>query len=291
MAYFMFVDESGQDHRDSPYEVLAGVAVHDTTLWDLICAIKRAERECFGTTYARGDERELKAKKLLTKKAFRLAAQLPPFLPPQRAELARASLTDGSEARRDRLTALGQAKIAFVEQVLDLAHAHEVRTFASIVKPDAPHPATRDFLRKDYRYLFERFFNFVNAQLAHERGVVVFDEIEKAQSHILVGQMSAYFLRTSTGQSRSRRVVPEPFFVHSDLTTGIMLADLVAYILANNVRLRRMSNPRREELDDLGEKVKRLQPPRTRTGGHWVGSFTFIQDLRTLSTDAGTGVP
>ncbi len=75
------------------------------------------------------------------------------------------------------------------------------------------HPATRDFLRKDYRYLFERFFNFVNAQLAHERGVVVFDEIEKAQSHILVGQMSAYFLRTSTGQSRSRRVVPEPFFV------------------------------------------------------------------------------
>jgi len=36
MAYFMFVDESGQDHRDSPYEVLAGVAVHDTKLWDLI---------------------------------------------------------------------------------------------------------------------------------------------------------------------------------------------------------------------------------------------------------------
>jgi len=70
-----------------------------------------------------------------------------------------------------------------------------------------------------------------------------------------------------------------------------MLADLVAYILANNVRLRRMSNPRREELDDLGEKVKRLQPPRTCTGGHWVGSFTFIQDLRTLSADAGTGVP
>ena len=291
MAYFMFVDESGQDHRDSPYEVLAGVAVHDTTLWDLICAIKRAERACFGTTYARGDERELKAKKLLTKKAFRLAAQLPPFPPPQRAELARASLTDGSEVRRDRLTALGQAKIAFVEQVLDLAHAHEVRTFASIVKPDAPHPATRDFLRKDYRYLFERFFNFVNAQLGHERGVVVFDEIEKAQSHILVGQMSAYFLRTSTGRSRSRRVVPEPFFVHSDLTTGIMLADMVAYILANNVRLRRMNSPRREELDDLGEKVKRLQPPRTRTGDHWVGSFTFIQDLRTLSADAETGVP
>ena len=29
MAYFLFIDESGQDHRDSPYEVLAGVAIED----------------------------------------------------------------------------------------------------------------------------------------------------------------------------------------------------------------------------------------------------------------------
>ena len=282
MAYFMFVDESGQDHRDSPYEVLAGVAVHDTRLWDLICAVKNAEKQCFGTAYASGNDRELKAKKLLTRKTFRLAAQLPPFPPSQRAELAQAILDDGSHPRKDQLTALGLAKIAFVGKVLDLASAHEAWAFASIVKPDAPHPPTRDFLRKDYRYLFERFYNFVQGQLPHERGVAVFDERDKSQSHILLGQMSAYFLHTATGQSRSRRVVPEPFFVHSDLTTGIMLADFVAYILSNNVRLRRMTNPKRAELDELGEKVKRLQPPRVYTGPHWVGSFTFIDDLRTL---------
>lgn len=27
MAYFLFIDESGQDHKSSPYEVLAGIAI------------------------------------------------------------------------------------------------------------------------------------------------------------------------------------------------------------------------------------------------------------------------
>ena len=31
MAFFLFIDESGQDRRNSPYEVLAGVAVEDIT--------------------------------------------------------------------------------------------------------------------------------------------------------------------------------------------------------------------------------------------------------------------
>jgi uncharacterized protein DUF3800 len=29
MAWFLFIDESGQDHREAPYEVLAGVAIED----------------------------------------------------------------------------------------------------------------------------------------------------------------------------------------------------------------------------------------------------------------------
>jgi hypothetical protein len=32
MAYFLFIDESGQDHHDSPYEVLAGITVKDEDL-------------------------------------------------------------------------------------------------------------------------------------------------------------------------------------------------------------------------------------------------------------------
>lgn len=76
MAYFFFIDESGQDHKDSPYEVLAGVAVKDACLWSLIQAIQEAELVHFGIRYSHGD-RELKGKKILKKKVFTHAAMLP----------------------------------------------------------------------------------------------------------------------------------------------------------------------------------------------------------------------
>jgi hypothetical protein len=281
MAYLMFVDESGQDHRESPYEVLAGVAIHDSVLWDLICEIKAAEKAIFGTTYAQASRRELKAKKLLHRKTFRHARQGSEMQPTERTELAKAILLDGAAPSRDRLTALGQAKIAFVGNALDMAYRYRVRAFASMVEPSAPRPTSKDFLRKDYSYLFERFYHFVSAEAEHERGIVVFDEVEKSESHILLGQMSEYFLKTVKGRERASRILPEPFFVHSDLMTGIMLADLTAYILSFNVRLPHMTNPRRDELDPLGEKVKRLRPQRVEKGGYWVSAFKYIDDLRT----------
>lgn len=83
MAYFLFVDESGQDRRDSPYEVLAGVAIEDQDLWNLIKAIQDAEFHHFGSRYSRG-ERELKGKKILKRKVFRHAGMLPNFSPEEK---------------------------------------------------------------------------------------------------------------------------------------------------------------------------------------------------------------
>jgi len=64
LAYFLFIDESGQDRRESPYEVLAGVAIEDRDLWNLVQNIQAVEISHFGVRYS-GDSRELKAKKLL----------------------------------------------------------------------------------------------------------------------------------------------------------------------------------------------------------------------------------
>lgn len=87
-------------------------------------------------------------------------------------------------------------------------------------------------------------------------GLIVFDELEKTQSKILLGQMGRYFLETQTGYQRSVRIVPEPFFVHSDLTTAVQLADLVAYCVSwTTVRLNSMSKPAREELKPLADLV------------------------------------
>jgi hypothetical protein len=49
MAHFLFVDESGQDHHASPYEVLAGLTVEDRDSRNLVAQVEqlryRTERE------------------------------------------------------------------------------------------------------------------------------------------------------------------------------------------------------------------------------------------------------
>ena len=133
--------------------------------------------------------------------------------------------------------------------------------FASIVvNPDVRQAHRADFLRKDYVYLLERFYYYIQAANPVETGIVVLDELERSRSHILYEQMSAYFLRTQKGQERAQTIIPEPLFVHSDLSTGVQIADLVAYLLSWGFRgPRPLTKPGRAELSDLVGTVCRMR--------------------------------
>jgi hypothetical protein len=48
----------------------------------------------------------------------------------------------------------------------------------------------------------------------------------------LIDLMERYFPHANTGRRRSSLIIPEPLFVHSDLTTMIQMADLIAYIVS-----------------------------------------------------------
>ncbi len=140
-------------------------------------------------------------------------------------------------------------------------------------------------MRKDYVYLFERYFYFLETLPPRERGLIVFDELDKARSHVLIDQMAAYFLGTPTGRYRSARIVPEPFFVHSDLTTGVFLADLAAYILGWAWRLHRMNHPVRQELRPYAAKLHDMQfhgeKPKPGGDGVWeLHGIVYLDDLR-----------
>lgn len=218
MAYFLFIDESGQDHRDSPYEVLAGVCIKDTDLWRFIKEVHLIEMDCFGRRY-RLDGREIKATKFLNRKTFRLASQMPSIPLPERKQLAKAALDNGENAIRKQLTALAQAKLSYVRQILQLCVQYRFKIFASIIADPCNVIKEASMLRKDYIYLFERFYYFLEDSPDEPRGIVVFDELDKSSSHILLTQMDKYFKHTAKGRARSKLVIPEPFFVHSDLTT------------------------------------------------------------------------
>ncbi len=63
----LFLDESGTDHKEAPYEVLAGVALREKYLWQLIQEIRASERDHFGTLLSETNV-EFKGKKLLKSK-------------------------------------------------------------------------------------------------------------------------------------------------------------------------------------------------------------------------------
>lgn len=288
MSYLLFIDESGHDRRDSPYDVLAGICLEDRDLWSFISQVQDAETRYFGQRVTTG-LLEFKGKKLLKKKTFVLAGQMPAIPPEERTRQAQSCLIKGAAAQgntansdvtRTELTALSQAKIAFVEHILELCAQYWVRVFASVVDRDAPRPQG-DFLRKDYAYLFERFFYFMEDQSTQQLGLVIFDELERSQCHILVDQMSRYFRETATGRMRAGRIIPEPFFVHSHLTTAIQVADVIAYLMAWGVRIKGMTRARREELASLAEFVLQLRWSAPKADGehrHW--SIAVINDLR-----------
>jgi uncharacterized protein DUF3800 len=290
MAVLLFVDESGHDLKASPYEVLAGISISDCQLWNFVQAAKSVELDCFGCRYS-GNGREFKGKKLLKRKTFRLAAQEPLFDHGERRRLASECSTQPEMAGHEHLSALAQAKLRFVEKILELAARFEIKAYASIVADNSPRPK-RDILRKDYSYLFQRFCYYLEDNYEQEMGIVVFDELDKAQSHILLNQMSRYFLETATGQARASRIIPEPFFVHSDLTTGVQIADLVAYITSWAVRFNKeMNAPIREELSPYAQQVMRLRHRAERSaslfgfedfeeGSFGIWSFAWIPDLR-----------
>lgn len=285
MAYLFFVDESGLDRKHCPYEVLAAVAVEDSRLWTLITQIREAEVAIFGRRYPK----ELKAKLLLDAGSFKLASNpaVGPLADSDRVALCRSGLDKGEAAKRDQrpshhtrleLVALGRSRLLFVQRVLELCAQSQARFFASIVDCAAPRPSS-DGLRKDYSYLFERFYAFLDYTSSNAHGIVVFDELERSQSHILIDQMAVYFQRTAKGRIRAARVLPEPLFVHSDLTTMIMVADFLAYLIVFGVRIPGMDRPARPELKALADAVL-ARRFKTDPGPRQLWSFKLIKDLR-----------
>jgi len=97
--------------------------------------------------------------------------------------------------------------------------------------------------------------------------------------------LAAYFLGTDTGRYRSSRIVPEPFFVHSELTTGVFLADLAAYVLGWACRWDMVAPACRQDLRPYAAKLYDMQfhgdKPRRDGSGVWkLNGIVYLDDLR-----------
>ena len=265
MTWLFFVDESGHDHKSTPYEVRGGCAIHVSRLWQFVQDMQRSELESFGCRLHES-RHEIKGATLLDRKRLQFAVQGELFATADRQRLCRSFFAKGRAhvgPRRDEFTAYGQACLNMAVETFRLLREYEAVLFASAIPRGIVKPGDYrfdDFLRKDTVFLLERFFYFLEEKREH--GILVMDETEKRGDRRFVARIERYFTRTTTGRDRTAWIVPTPLFVSSDMTHAVQAADLCIYCINWGFRLpgRGMDAERREEIAGLfGAELSRLQ--------------------------------
>ena len=259
MSWLLFLDESGHDHKELPYEVHGGFAIHASKIWPLISAVRTLEQSTFGA-YLHQFDTEIKGSKLLQKARFKWEQQDARMELEARRKHALNFLNNGKQRRKSRrieFTAYGQACIAFAEQVIELLRTHDAIVFAAII-PCLPKPDSvpEQMLRKDLVFLLERYFYFLDSK--QETGLLILDGSEKQEDRRLVRRMEWYFQETATGRQRTQWIVPVPLFVESDMAYGVQIADLCIYCLNWGWRLNEMTEPTRTEIVPFVWLLERL---------------------------------
>ena len=264
MSWLLFLDESGHDHKNMPYEVRGGVALHAGRLWPFIQGMQRLELDSFGCQLHQF-RNELKGSSLLDRKRYKFARQRGPMEPEARRKHCRGFLTKGLEKKpptAEEFTAYGQACLEMAGGVFQLLSQHDAVLLAAAIPRGSRQAgvAAPEYLRKDQVFLLERYFYFLERQREH--GLLVVDEVEKVADRKFVRQLEAYFMKTAPGRERTVWIVPSPFFVASDMVYPIQAADMCIYCVNLGFRIpsQGMDQPVRQEIaDDFGPWINRLQ--------------------------------
>ena len=145
-------------------------------------------------------------------------------------------------------------KQEFCEEVISLCKTHNVRAFAVGLKnaqnlslSGLNEPVTY----RAYSRLLERIEAMMAEDYPDEMAIVALDSADQATDTKRALNFGNFLFGNPTGRA-CVHIVETPFFVSSAVTTGIQIADLVAYALAQQ-------NLGRDDLKHVGERVRELE--------------------------------
>jgi hypothetical protein len=234
MSYLLFMDESGHDHKSMPLEVRGGVAIELSKLWAFQKDWRALEFRCFGTQLSEFGK-EPKGAKLLDKKVFRWASQSNQVVSNAVSQEARSFLEAGRlkvSPSASNMKAYGLACLQMVDGIFGLLRKYDVKIFATSIPrgiTDRQNTMKETHLRKDYAFLIERYYYFLEAN--NRDGMLVLDETDRSDDRRFIGRIGRYFALTKKGQARAKRVFPIPFFIASDMSIGVQAADVILYCI------------------------------------------------------------
>lgn len=97
--------------------------------------------------------------------------------------------------------------------------------------------------RTSYEFMLERFQNYLRFYHTRHMGVVVIDDTSK-QLNLSLAEKHSFVRRNGTSSGlHLYNIVEAPFFVPSEMSNGIQLADLCAYTLFKGFRSGNLSDP------------------------------------------------
>ncbi len=262
MAWLLFMDESGHDHKNMPMEVRGGFAIHASKIWNFLQDFHKQEEKCFGVRLADYGV-EIKGSKFLQKKRYKSASV--PFVmnEAERKKAIHRFLMQDQPLKRQDFYAYGAACISMAKRIFKLLEKHDAQLFASAIPRGAKMPEDfgfKDYLRNDIAYLQERFYNFLVVK--KENGILVLDQTDKAEDKRFLKDLENYYTKTIKGRKRAKLIVPYALFVDSEMSPLIQAADVCIYCINWGYRVPawKFEGPKRDEIvRDFGDLCHKLQ--------------------------------
>ena len=255
MSWSLFIDEAVDKHGDSPYKVVAGLAIEDKHIWPLTIKLNDANLHYFGRQLRAPNSAYLKAGDLLSRDIFKEAQTELMVSNAERIRLIHDALSNNDSQTNDQKTALAQAKILYCRFIINLIRDYEVRAFAVMAPSHMDTSQVSTNLRRDYSHLLERFFYFVDDQTSPQVGYLILSDLNKYT--VTANSISDYFLKTKIGKLRSKCILPEPLFARGRVNVFFQAASLLAYALSWNFQIRTRRFQRSFSGDAISPHIER----------------------------------
>ena len=292
MAWFLFIDDDGNQKSSVPYSMLSGLLVEDFRVWGLVQKIKEAQTLYLSSLVPGGVDGDLKAEALLNFQVFRDAGH-----PTDAAAVG--SSADLGDAVQHRIqsdftsteAAAASAKILYCEYILSLALKFEASAIAIFSTRSPAADRIEDRLEHGYICLLERFSQFLLGVDDRSIGILAFPRSNYEVGVTRAKVLQAHLMQTVPGRGKSQRIIPEPAYVDVCLGAVSHLVETFSYVVGWGTRLPGMSEYRRPELSSLLKHCSALRFSYSTDSGHKDWSFKFISDPQPSTPPEGRARP
>ncbi|MDA0988596.1 MAG: DUF3800 domain-containing protein [Chloroflexi bacterium] len=151
-------------------------------------------------------------------------------------------------------------KQEFCEEVLSLCKTHGIKLFAVGIKNAGTLTMTNlddPVIYRAYSRLLERVEAMMVEEYPEDMAIVALDSSDQGTDTKRARTFGNFLYGSITGKSCAH-IIETPLFVSSAATTGIQIADMVAYALAQQ-------NLAREDLRHIGDRIRELEWRSNRT--------------------------